>query len=142
MSQNKVILLLGSNINFPEINVRNSIRLINKDIGTIVKQSLKKNTFPVEFDSKNIFCNIALEIYTQLSPIQLLKKIKEIERDMGRVEDSSVKGFYEDRVIDIDIVSFNDINFQCSKLSVPHYKHLYERDFSKELITQLNTIDV
>lgn len=96
-------------------------------------------TDPVEFDSKNIFCNIAVLIKTQFSPVQLLKNIKEIEREMGREEDSFAKGGYEDRIIDIDIVEFGSIRFYSQKLMIPHLKHLNERDFSQELLTQLNT---
>ena len=35
-------------------------------------------TDPVEFDSKNIFCNIAVLIKTQFSPVQLLKILKKL----------------------------------------------------------------
>lgn len=58
---------------------------------------------------------------------------------MGREEDSFAKGGYEDRIIDIDIVEFGSIRFYSQKLMIPHLKHLNERDFSQELLTQLNT---
>jgi 2-amino-4-hydroxy-6-hydroxymethyldihydropteridine diphosphokinase len=92
MSSNNVILLLGSNINFPEKNIDTAIELINNRLGSIIARSSKLMTDPVEFDSKNIFCNIAVLIKTEFSPVQLLKNIKEIEHEMGREEDSLQKG--------------------------------------------------
>ncbi|AQX03957.1 2-amino-4-hydroxy-6-hydroxymethyldihydropteridine diphosphokinase [Elizabethkingia meningoseptica] len=137
MSSNNVILLLGSNINFPEKNIDQAMLLIESRLGSIVAKSSKLMNNPVEFDSPNIFCNIAVLINTQLSPVQLLKDIKNIEHEMGRKEDSFAKGGYEDRIIDIDIVTFGNIQFYSNKLTVPHYKHVYERDFSQQLLAEL-----
>uniref|UniRef100_A0AAU6WWR5 2-amino-4-hydroxy-6-hydroxymethyldihydropteridine pyrophosphokinase n=1 Tax=Chryseobacterium endophyticum TaxID=1854762 RepID=A0AAU6WWR5_9FLAO len=89
---------------------------------------------PVEFASSNIFCNIALIIFTDLSPIKLLEQIKSIEAEMGRVNDSKISGGYTDRVIDIDIVNFNWLNFSSERLEIPHRKHIFEREFSKILL--------
>lgn len=139
MSSNNVVLLLGSNINKPEKNIDNAILLIDSGVGGIVAKSSKIATNPVEFVSTNIFCNIALLIRTNFSPISLLKKIKEIEKKMGRLEDSTNKDGYEDRIIDIDIVSFGNIVYKSSKLTIPHFRHLYEREFSKALLKELNT---
>ncbi len=55
MSSNNVILLLGSNINFPEKNIDTAIGLISSRLGNIIAMSSKLMTDPVEFDSKNIF---------------------------------------------------------------------------------------
>ena len=137
MSSNNVILLLGSNINFPEKNIDQAMLLIESRLGSIVAKSSKLMNNPVEFDSPNIFCNIAVLINTQLSPVLLLRNIKNIEHEMGRKEDSFAKGGYEDRIIDIDIVTFGNIQFYSNKLTVPHYKHLYERDFSQQLLAEL-----
>lgn len=89
---------------------------------------------PVEFVSSNIFCNIAAIIFTHLSPIQLLDCIKGIEAEMGRVNDSKVSGGYSDRVIDIDIIKYNEIIFSSERLEIPHKKHLFEREFSRILL--------
>jgi len=134
---NNVILLLGSNINFPEKNIDRAITLIEEKIGKILAKSSKKVTKPVEFESSNLFCNISILISTELSPVELLYNIKMIEREMGRKEDSSTKKCYEDRIIDIDIVKFGNLKFESKKLKIPHEKHLYERNFSIELIEQL-----
>ena len=53
---------------------------------------------------------------------------------MGRTEDSVITGGYTDRVIDIDIVTFNEIKFISERLKIPHQKHLSEREFSRILL--------
>lgn len=137
MSSNHIILLLGSNKNFPEKNIEKAQILIEQKIGQILKKSKILKTLPQEFVSCNFFCNIALSITTCLSPIKTLEVIKKIEKQMGRPHDSLVLGGYFDREIDIDIVFFNDINFKCQRLEIPHKKHTFERDFSRELIEDL-----
>ena len=137
MSQYKVTLLLGSNLNDPKENIDKAISLIEMRLGKIFAKSKYLYSNPVEFVSFNIFCNIAMSITTQLSPIELLKRIKTIEREMGRELDSKAHGEYKDRVIDIDIVDFDHLNFECQKLTIPHKKHIKERDFSKELLINL-----
>ena len=137
MSYNDVILLLGSNINNPENNVKEALLEIEKKVGEIIAKSRKISTKPVEFDSFNIFCNIAIRIKTQFSPFRLLAEIKTIERSMGRLQDSSDLGVYNDRIIDIDIILYNNIRFISRKLVIPHAKNLYERDFAMEIIKQL-----
>jgi 2-amino-4-hydroxy-6-hydroxymethyldihydropteridine diphosphokinase len=70
-------------------------------------------------------------MFTHLSPIQLLDFVKSIEKEMGRANDSKASGGYSDRVIDIDIVTYNELKFVSERLEIPHKKHLFEREFSK-----------
>ncbi|WP_373781310.1 2-amino-4-hydroxy-6-hydroxymethyldihydropteridine diphosphokinase [Kaistella sp.] len=137
MSQHEVTLLLGSNLGNPKKNVEEALCRIKKEIGTVIKESEMLFTDPVEFVSNNIFCNIAVIIKTQFSPIKLLNSVKLIERHMGRVDDTMISGEYQDRIIDIDIVRFSALQFCCEELIIPHYKHLYQRDFSRKLLDVL-----
>ena len=137
MSQQLVTLLLGSNLDFPERNIETAISKIENELGNVVERSEILHTKPVEFVSNNIFCNIALVIKTQFSPIKLLRNIKLIERAMGRDDDTLISGEYQDRIIDIDIVSFGHLKFYCKELTIPHQKHLYQRDFSRRLLNVL-----
>ena len=137
MSYNTVILLLGSNIKNPKENIRVALTKIEKNIGRILKKSDLIVTKPVEFDSVHFFCNIAVKIETQLSPIQLLLSLKRIEKEMGRLNDSAYYGVYKDRVIDIDIILYNSLKFVSDNLLIPHYKNLYQRDFAKEIINEV-----
>ncbi|CAD0221077.1 2-amino-4-hydroxy-6-hydroxymethyldihydropteridine diphosphokinase [Chryseobacterium sp. D764] len=134
MSQHKVVLLLGSNLGEQKKNVELALKRL-KDAGNNISQTSEYlMSEPVEFASSNIFCNIAAIIFTPLSPIQLLDCIKNIEVEMGRINDSKVSGGYTDRIIDIDIIKYNELNFQSERLEIPHKKHLFERDFSRVLL--------
>ena len=137
MSYNTVVLLLGSNINNPENNIKVALEQIENQIGSILKNSEIVISEPMEFVSINNFCNIAVKIKTQFSPIILLGKLKKIEREMGRIKDSSYFGAYQDRIIDIDIILYNSIKFISKKLIIPHHKNLYERDFARDLINEV-----
>lgn len=132
----EVVLLLGSNIN-PEENIDIAISHLKNKVGKVIKKSKMMKTLPVEFVSSQIFCNIAVNLETEYSPIKLLETLKEIEVEMGRKRDSRALGGYQDRIIDIDIVLYDGITYQSDKLEIPHYKHLYERAFSKELLSEI-----
>lgn len=137
MSHKTAILLLGSNIGDPTNSIDLAINEIEQKIGHIVAKSKKLSTEPVEFVSCNIFCNIAVSICTCLSPIELLTEVKKIEKEMGREQDSKHFGAYKDRIIDIDIVEYNNLSFESSLLTIPHKKHVEERQFSRELLLDL-----
>lgn len=137
MSKKETILLLGSNLGDQKKNLEQAISLLKTRVGEVTKQTDFVFSEPVEFISKNIFCNIAVCINTNLSPIQLLKSVKEIEKEMGRVQDSAFYGEYQDRIIDIDIVQMEGLIFECDRLQIPHKKHLEQRQFSKEILDNL-----
>ncbi len=137
MSQHLVTLLLGSNLGNSEKNIEIALSSIETEIGDIINKTEILYTEPVGFVSKNIFCNIALLIKTQFSPMKLLESVKRIEREMGRTEDTLISKVYKDRVIDIDIILFENIQFYSKKLRIPHQKNLYERDFSRKLLNVL-----
>ena len=138
MSLHYVVLLLGSNLGDTKSNLNQAIAKIENCLGKIIKTSEMIETQPVEFGSINIFRNIAIGLTTTISPYNFLNAVKSIEKDMGRELDSSAVGGYIDRIIDIDIVTFNNINFESKKLKIPHHKHLCEREFSKALLDSLN----
>ena len=138
MSLHYVVLLLGSNLGDTKSNLNQAIAKIENCLGNIIKSSEMIETPPVEFGSINIFRNIAISLTTTISPYSFLNIVKSIEKDMGRELDSSAVGGYIDRIIDIDIVTFNNINFESKKLKIPHHKHLCEREFSKALLDSLN----
>lgn len=138
MSLHYVVLLLGSNLGNTKFNLNQAIAKIENCLGNIMKSSEMIETQPIEFESTNIFTNMALVLVTSHSPCELLKKIKIIEKDMGRNYDSMFLGKYEDRIIDIDIVTFNGIIYDSKKLKIPHKKHLLEREFSRKILESLN----
>ena len=132
-----VVLLLGSNLGNAENNILSALNELEKRVGKIIKQTKISKTLPVEFDSDNVFCNIAVSMQTAHSPIKLLDEIKKIETEMGRIHDSKFFGEYRDRIIDIDIVTYEGLVFSSDRLEIPHHKHLYDRDFSRKILDQL-----
>lgn len=135
---NNIILLLGSNLGNPSENIKQALKKISEEIGEIKAKSNLAETFPVEFESSLLFSNMAVLICSKFSPTEIILKIKAIENNLGRVFDSSFYGEYKDRLIDIDIVYFNRLKFVSKRLTIPHQKNAYERDFSVALINELD----
>ena len=132
-----VVLLLGSNLGSEENNIVLALSEVKNRVGKIIKKTKISKTLPVEYDSDNVFCNIAVSMQTAHSPIKLLDEIKKIETEMGRIHDSKFFGEYRDRIIDIDIVTYEGLVFSSDRLEIPHHKHLYDRDFSRKLLDEL-----
>ena len=133
MSTNSTILLLGTNLGNKNNNLDRAKELINKEIGEIVKFSNILENEALGFESSNTFLNQKIEVITNLSPIKLLEKIKIIEYHMGRTYTKPKKGEkYIDRIIDIDILHFNNITFCSNTLLIPH-NQIFSRDFIKLL---------
>lgn len=137
MSYNYAVLLLGSNIGDQKKNLEIALQKLTKNNIHIISESEFLYSEPVEFVSSKIFCNIAIRIEVNLSPIQLLNFLKNIERIMGRTVDSGGTREYTDRSIDIDIITYNNIAFSSKRLEIPHSRHLYEREFSRILLESL-----
>ena len=132
MSQNTIQLLLGSNLNDRKKNLEDAQSLIQKEIGGILKTSEIIETQPEGFDSEFSFLNQTLILVTSLSPIQLLHKIKHIEKEIGRIYIPTNQK-YQDRIIDIDILLFNQIKFESTTLNIPHHQ-IISRKFVKKIL--------
>ena len=122
-----VYLSLGSNLGDKEQNLASAISEIARRIGDITAQSAFLETEPWGFDSDNTFLNAAVCVETQLSPYELLHTTQQIERDLGRMQKSE-RGVYHDRIIDIDILLYDDLHIQTPELTIPH-PLMQQRDF-------------
>ena len=122
-----VYLSLGTNLGDKEKNLLSAITEIERRIGPIRAQSDFLATEPWGFESKNTFLNAAICVETRLAPLDLLHVTQQIERDLGRTH-KSVGGQYHDRIIDIDILLYDDLHLSTEELTIPH-PHMYERDF-------------
>lgn len=123
----KVFFSLGTNLGDREEMLRRAIEQINEKIGTVMRQSSFYDTAPWGFQSDNRFLNAAVCCATELSPHDVLSMTQEIERSMGRTV-KSVNGQYHDRIIDIDILLYDDITIDTPELKIPH-PLMHERDF-------------
>ena len=122
-----VYLGLGTNLGDKEGNIREAIRRIGELIGEVDRQSTFLVTEPWGFESENTFVNAAIRCITSLSPFEILNITQDIERAMGRTL-KSVDGQYHDRIIDIDILIYDDLHITTPQLTLPH-PLMKERDF-------------
>ena len=123
----KVYFSLGSNLGDKAGNIREAINRIGELIGEVDRQSTLLITEPWGFESDNSFVNAAVRCITTLSPFEILHLTQDIERAMGRTVKSS-HGQYHDRIIDIDILMYDDIHITTPELTLPH-PLMKERDF-------------
>ena len=120
-----IYLLTGSNIGDSELNLLKASKFIHQQIGKVVAASHVYKTEPWGNKDQQVFLNQVLKIETQLEPKQLLKTILEIENQMGR--DRKIK--WEPRIIDIDILFYDDQIIDEENLQIPH-PLLHERRFT------------
>ena len=125
--KHKVYFSLGSNLGDKEGNIREAISRIGELIGEVDRQSTLLATEPWGFESDNTFVNAAIRCTTSLSPFEILNITQNIERAMGRAL-KSVDGQYHDRIIDIDILIYDDLHISTPQLTLPH-PLMKERDF-------------
>lgn len=117
MNLNKVYLSLGSNLGDKIKNLQSAINLIDTNIGDVLSISNVYQTKSEGFKGDDFF-NCCICIVTNLSPNFLLVKILEIELIEGRIRSSS--NGYESRLIDIDILLYEDRIINENNLSIPH----------------------
>ena len=119
MTKHSVYLGLGSNLGDKEENIRKAIELIGLRVGLVARQSSLITTEPWGFESDNQFVNAAVLCITELSPREVLRATQKIEREMGR-SNKSVGGNYSDRIIDIDILLYDELRVDEPDLQIPH----------------------
>lgn len=127
----RVFLGLGSNLGDKHAHIENAIALINERVGEVVRQSSLIETEPWGFESENSFLNGVVLCETQLTPRQVLKTTQRIERELGRKKKTGAapaNRTYQDRLIDIDILLYDDLVIDEPDLKIPH-PLMKQRDF-------------
>jgi len=113
---NKTYLLLGSNMGNSRQQLLTAIKNITIQIGKITRQSKLYVTAAWGNTNQADFLNQVIVVETKLTAMQMIDTIFTIEKKMGRVR--TLKN--APRVIDIDILFFNQEIIDEKKLSVPH----------------------
>lgn len=116
-SQHQVVLSLGSNQGNRLENVERSLEMIHQEIGTIIKVSKLYETPSWGFDS-DAFYNCALVVHTFASAHKILEQILNIEKQLGRVRGDTLG--YQSRIIDIDLITFDEEIIDTEELQIPH----------------------
>lgn len=119
-------LSLGTNQGNKLKNLQNAIDLISAKIGAIQKIAAIYKTASWGFNSSD-FYNTCIKVSTYLPPETLITRLLAVENELGRTREN--KDGYADRLIDIDILLFDDEIIFTKDLIVPHPRML-ERNFA------------
>jgi 2-amino-4-hydroxy-6-hydroxymethyldihydropteridine diphosphokinase len=129
---NTAYLALGSNLGDREANLLKALEWLETADAQIARRSSLYETEPQELREQPWFLNQVVEIGTTLSPLELLARIREIERELGRKR-VVAKG---PRTIDIDILLYGEAIMNTPELQIPHPR-LADRRFVLEPLAEL-----
>jgi 2-amino-4-hydroxy-6-hydroxymethyldihydropteridine diphosphokinase len=115
---------IGSNLGNRQKNCLRAIEFLEKRGIIVKKKSSMYETKPWGVKDQPQFINMALEVETELEPHELLRTLKDIEKEVGR--GATFK--WGPRIIDLDILLFNDLFLREDNLQIPH-PLMHERDF-------------
>lgn len=116
-SQHQVVLAIGSNQGNRLANIESCIQLIHQEVGTVIKVSKLYETPAWGFES-DAFYNCALIIHTNASAQKILSQVLKVEKQLGRIR-LNQEG-YQSRLIDVDVIAFDNESIKSEKLEVPH----------------------
>jgi 2-amino-4-hydroxy-6-hydroxymethyldihydropteridine diphosphokinase len=119
----RIYLALGTNLGDRMQNLREALRQVRESV-RLTAVSRVYETEPWGVIDQPRFLNMALEGQTELTPEELLSFVKGIERSLGR--ERGVR--YGPRVIDIDILLYDEVVIQADGLEIPHPR-MAERRF-------------
>ena len=129
---NTAVILLGSNKGDMLLNLENAKKLVSESAGKIFEVSSIYKTDPWGNKDQPDFLNQIVVVETHLNAGELIHTLLEIELRMGRKR----KVKWEPRLIDLDIIYFNNEIIQEPNLTIPH-KHLHERRFVLEPLAEI-----
>ena len=135
-----IYLVLGSNLGDRAWNLEQAKALLAEALRTDMLCSEILETEAVGFDGPP-FLNQAVCFESDIEPEALLDLCQAIELHLGRPAhaaeyDAEGRRIYHNRLIDIDILSFNDRDIHTSRLTIPH-PQLWERPYVKELLNDI-----
>jgi 2-amino-4-hydroxy-6-hydroxymethyldihydropteridine diphosphokinase len=126
-------LLTGTNLGDRFAHLETAMKKVGESCGSLLKVSSVFETAAWGKEDQPSFLNQAICIATELEPQALLGEILAIERQMGRVRGEK----YGARIIDIDILFFDDLVMHEPGLTIPH-PFLHERRFALECMNDLD----
>ena len=110
-------LLLGGNLGDRIEYLRRGVDLLRRDVGNVQTVSSVYESEPWGFDDPQWFLNQVAAVETNLSPIELLSRIQQIEEHLGR---RRTHNYYQARTIDIDIILYGNLVINTPELIIPH----------------------
>lgn len=127
-----VYLGLGSNLGDREAYLRKALEKLGAAGIRVMRRSAVYETEPQDVRDQPWFLNMAVEAETTLFPLQLLERIQNIERALGR-QRRTPKG---PRTLDIDILFYGKTGIRSERLTVPH-PALAQRRFVLEPLAEI-----
>ncbi len=131
----KAYLLLGSNMGNKRQNLLDALQHIENYAGKITLKSSLYETAPWGVSDQPAFFNQAVLLETHLEPQLLMHELLAVERLLGRKRNDTEK--WTQRIIDIDILFYNDDSIQTEELTIPHPR-LHERNFALKPMLELD----
>lgn len=135
-----IFLALGSNLGDRKANLAAARTLLQQKLGVELHCSKILETEAIGFDGED-FLNQVVAFESQVNPYELLDICQEIEVEMGRRKheacyDAEGKRIYENRIIDIDILTAGDAAIHTRRLTLPHPQCL-QRPYVAELVATM-----
>jgi 2-amino-4-hydroxy-6-hydroxymethyldihydropteridine diphosphokinase len=123
----KAFLGLGGNVGDTRAILDRAVSLLNdgKDIRLLARSSSYR-TPPWGVETQAPFVNLCISIETVLTPHQLLQRVHDVERELGRNRAAETR--WGPRTCDIDILSYDDVALSDPDLTLPHPR-MFERGF-------------
>lgn len=125
-------LSLGSNVGDREKSLQSAVNLLHGPGLRILRLSPVYETAPQDLPRQGMFLNLVAEVETDLFPRQLLARLQQVEKRLGR-ERRVAKG---PRTIDIDILLYGGFVVDAPDLVIPHPR-LHQRRFALEPLAVL-----
>ncbi|WP_435548084.1 2-amino-4-hydroxy-6-hydroxymethyldihydropteridine diphosphokinase [Desulfobacterium sp. N47] len=118
MEKHTAYISVGSNIGDKLLNCKKGIEaLTDPGVVEIIAWSHFYKTSPVDYKDQDWFINAVVKVETALKPDDLLKKMVSVQYNAGRIED---KVRFGPRVLDLDIILYDDLVIDSPKLTIPH----------------------
>jgi 2-amino-4-hydroxy-6-hydroxymethyldihydropteridine diphosphokinase len=121
----RVFIGMGSNLGDRALQLQKAVELVGVMPSTkILRVSSIYETSPVGIPDQPRFLNAVIELSTSIVPLDLLKEVKKIEKELGRTEITR----WRPRTIDLDILLYDDDVIVSDELTIPHPR-MTERKF-------------
>ncbi len=128
----KAIIAIGTNLGNKKKNIETAIKKMGQNKIKTVKYAKFYETAPYGYTNQPTFLNTAVEVDTTLAPEKLLEALLKIEEEMGRVR----KIHWGPRIIDLDIIFFDNIVIDKENLKIPH-PDMQNREFVLKPISDI-----
>ena len=135
-----IFLALGSNLDDRAENLRVAREKLSQQLGVRLIESPVMATAAIGFNGAE-FLNQVVAFEKEIKSLTLLNQCQQIEREMGRAAhepqfDAAGERIYENRVIDIDLLTCGGVRIKTRRLTLPH-PQCWERPYIAQLVAQL-----